>query len=179
MKNQKITKENYNDCTYGEFYYKTALPAKLNEMKPDFKDKKGDYYWYTNEGVYRLSNHWTSAGSCVWLLKGQTNLEFYEHYENEKYDKLGFCFWDDFKKIKWIYELKDSSRITDESKICLVKQTKQIKLIYSEIIDREKLYDVMLNWKMDLLEDENGQQYLETNCNLQLEHYCDAFIFKK
>ena len=56
----------------------------------DFISFKGSKYKYTNEGVYRLSNHFTNKiSSCSWLLDNK------EYIGNQ--DILGFCAWKDFQ----------------------------------------------------------------------------------
>lgn len=59
-----------------------------NFTKPHYKSKHGSCYFFTNEGVFRYSNHWGRVGNCRWRLdeldyKQQTNY-------------WGFCSWNDF-----------------------------------------------------------------------------------
>jgi hypothetical protein len=59
---------------------------------PDYCSDSGSNYFYTNEGVFRLSNHWGRAGNSKWRLKP---LEKYKDLPNRR-EKLGFANWDNF-----------------------------------------------------------------------------------
>ncbi len=61
----------------------------IDLKKPDFKSKSGSVYFYTNEGVYRLSGHWGRASRSKWYL---TPLDG----NSENKTKLGFANWNDF-----------------------------------------------------------------------------------
>lgn len=57
-----------------------------------FKSKSDSKYHYTEEGVYRKSNHWGRVASCRWKLI--TN----ESYKNQQ-EVVGFAKWTDFFPI--------------------------------------------------------------------------------
>lgn len=57
--------------------------------KSQFKSKSGSDYYFTNEGVYRISNHWGRAASCRWKLIPLSK------YKNQRI-KIGFAKWTDF-----------------------------------------------------------------------------------
>lgn len=57
--------------------------------KPQFKSKSGSDYFFTDEGVYRSSNHWGRAANCRWKL---IPLSKYKNQET----KIGFARWTDF-----------------------------------------------------------------------------------
>lgn len=57
--------------------------------KPQFKSKSGSDYFFTDEGVYRSSNHWGRAANCRWKL---IPLSEYKNQET----KIGFARWTDF-----------------------------------------------------------------------------------
>src|SRR5690606_5627243 len=44
-------------------------------------------YWYTDEGVYRESDHWGKCRNCYWTLDGD---------DEEEERVVGFCRWEDF-----------------------------------------------------------------------------------
>ena len=56
---------------------------------PQFKSKSGSEYYFTEEGVYRISNHWGRAANCRWKLSPLTE------YKNQ-HTKIGFAKWTDF-----------------------------------------------------------------------------------
>lgn len=45
-------------------------------------------YWYTDEGVYRESDHWGECRKCYWTLEGN---------EEDGERVVGFCRWEDFE----------------------------------------------------------------------------------
>lgn len=55
----------------------------------DFKSKSGSSYYYTESGMYRLSNHWGRLANSKWRL------EPLEEATSSKI-KLGFAFWTNF-----------------------------------------------------------------------------------
>jgi len=57
--------------------------------KPQFKSKSGSDYFFTDEGVYRSSNHWGRVANCRWKL---IPLSEYKNQET----KIGFARWTDF-----------------------------------------------------------------------------------
>lgn len=57
-------------------------------QKPDYKSKSGSSYFFTENGVYRLSNHWGRAANCKWRLSANTS--------NASRTKLGFALWNSF-----------------------------------------------------------------------------------
>ena len=58
-----IGRENFSTFTQGRF-----VPCAVPEREPDFRSADSAY-WYTDEGVTRLSDHWgTRINSCAWQL---------------------------------------------------------------------------------------------------------------
>lgn len=50
--------------------------AKPPKGKPDYVSRSGSAYWYTDEGVYRSSDHWgSSVATCSWYLRGENDLK--------------------------------------------------------------------------------------------------------
>lgn len=70
----------------------------FKDMKAHFQSKSGSYYYYTEEGVFRYSNHWGRVANCRWKIKG------IEGYKNQKY-YVGFANWSDF------YPLNDTDKV--------------------------------------------------------------------
>lgn len=63
-----------------------------------YQSKSGSLYFYTNEGVYRYSNHWGRVANCRWKIKG------IENYKNQDYN-VGYANWQDF------YPLNDVDKV--------------------------------------------------------------------
>lgn len=66
-----------------------VLPDALEGLKVQFESKAGSSYYYTLEGMYRVSNHWGRLANSKWRLVGM------EPETTSKY-KIGFAKWDCF-----------------------------------------------------------------------------------
>lgn len=82
-------KFNFNDELIGLYYLD--------------KDIVSSTYWYTEEGVYRKSNHWGWCRDCYWTIDRK---EYNSHKEI-----VGYCKWEDFRD-------DDFHPLTDEEKPC-------------------------------------------------------------
>lgn len=80
----------YNRSTF--FKNTFAVFTKTNQpndfVKPNYVSKHGSSYFFTNDGVYRYSNHWGRVGNCRWRL------ENIDHKQQTNY--WGFCNWQHF-----------------------------------------------------------------------------------
>lgn len=63
--------------------------ADFELQQPQFKSKSGSEYYFTDEGVYRTSNHWGRAANCRWRLVTLGNYK-------SQHTKVGFAKWTDF-----------------------------------------------------------------------------------
>tara|TARA_R110002126_G_scaffold162125_7_gene310108 strand:- start:778 stop:1323 length:546 start_codon:yes stop_codon:yes gene_type:complete len=69
-------------------FYERPLSV-IEGLKLQFESKAGSRYFYTIEGMYRLSNHWGRLANSKWrlvLAEDGTDAKF----------KLGFASWDTF-----------------------------------------------------------------------------------
>ncbi|MFT5762154.1 MAG: hypothetical protein ACI8WA_001280 [Polaribacter sp.] len=83
-------KTNFFKHTFCEFQ-KVEL-SFFNENKFHFKSKAGSQYFYTDEGVYRYSNHWGRVANCRWRLLSD------EKIKNQNFF-VGFTKWTDFYSL--------------------------------------------------------------------------------
>jgi hypothetical protein len=75
----------YTFCVFQEVDYDAIKDLKLH-----YKSKSGSSYYFTDQGVYRLSNHWGRAANCKWrLINSNSNI-------GNNRIKLGFAKWIDF-----------------------------------------------------------------------------------
>lgn len=66
--------------------------VEINEIKDltvEYQSKSGSIYYYTKNGMYRLSNHWGRLANSKWRL-----MPLEAASESKK--KLGFAYWTDF-----------------------------------------------------------------------------------
>lgn len=91
MKNVSIpfNRTNFHAHTFCEFIEVDVPPANLS--KPHFKSKSGSSYYFTDEGVYRSSNHWGRAANCRWRLISPSTVKI-----NNSYTRIGFAQWSSF-----------------------------------------------------------------------------------
>ena len=84
-----FNRSNFHSHTFCEFTEVDVLPANIS--KPHFKSKSGSSYYFTDEGVYRSSNHWGRAANCRWRLISPSTVKI-----NNSYTRIGFALWSSF-----------------------------------------------------------------------------------
>ncbi len=89
MIQKKYHKHNYYRNTYAVF--KEVDPKDLPFSVWQYISKSGSSYYYTLEGVYRLSNHWGRAAKCRWVLEAGD-----EMYVSKGRVRIGYAQWTDF-----------------------------------------------------------------------------------
>lgn len=85
----------------------------------NYKSKSESSYFYTDEGVYRKSNHWGKVSNCRWSLKTK------KHYKNQN-TVIGFANWSDFYPINSSEKLFFIS-VDFDKKLVTVKASKNKK----------------------------------------------------
>lgn len=83
----QYTRYNFHNHTFCIF--KQVDWSVLHDLKPNYKSPSGSRYYFTEQGVYRVSNHWGRAANCRWRLA--VNKE----YKNQK-EVCGFALWTEF-----------------------------------------------------------------------------------
>jgi|JI6StandDraft_1071083.scaffolds.fasta_scaffold129319_1 hypothetical protein len=79
----------YTFCIFKEVVVDAIVDLKLN-----YKSKSGSSYYFTENGVYRLSNHWSRVANCKWrLINENSNVN---QNINSIRTKLGYANWSDF-----------------------------------------------------------------------------------
>ena len=84
MQYNKYNFHKYTFCVFQEV--ENNIVEKLNLS---YKSKSGSAYYFTAEGVYRVSNHWGRAANCRWRL----------HSKNKTVNqvkRIGYANWTDF-----------------------------------------------------------------------------------
>lgn len=75
----------YTFCVFNEANF-----SEVSHLKPDYKSKSGSVYYFSETGVFRLSNHWGRAANCKWRLQTDS--------KSERRTKLGFALWTSFHR---------------------------------------------------------------------------------
>jgi hypothetical protein len=69
--------------------FQEVLSDKIENLKVQYDSKSGSKYFYTEEGMYRLSNHWGRLANSKWRLEPMEP-------ETISKTKLGFAAWNEF-----------------------------------------------------------------------------------
>ncbi len=69
--------------------FQEVLSDKIKNLKVQYDSKSGSKYFYTKEGMYRLSNHWGRLANSKWRLEPMEP-------ETESKFKIGFAAWNEF-----------------------------------------------------------------------------------
>lgn len=88
MESKTYNQHNFHKHTFCVF--REVEISAIEKRAPDFSSKSGSIYYFTQTGVYRLSNHWSRVANCRWRLESQL--------DNPSRTKLGFAPWTAFHK---------------------------------------------------------------------------------
>ncbi len=88
---KSYNKTNFFKHTFCQFEQVSQM--HINQNKMHYKSKAGSKYFYTEEGVYRYSNHWGRVANCRWRLLSSEKIKSQNYH-------LGFAKWTDFYPLK-------------------------------------------------------------------------------
>lgn len=112
--------------------------------KPQYISKSGSSYFYTEEGVYRYSNHWGRVANCRWKISGienyknQSNYVGYSSWLNfyplSNFDKAFYLKQDSENDLPKIYRIKEDSSLGSYLMTLefAQKRLKQIKALFKD-----------------------------------------------
>lgn len=69
--------------------FQEVFPDKIEKLQIQYDSKSGSKYFYTKEGMYRLSNHWGRLANSKWRLEPMEP-------ETDSKFKIGFALWNEF-----------------------------------------------------------------------------------
>lgn len=81
---KKYTKNNFFKHTFCDWKLANEVP----KPKADYISTSGSHYFFTEDGVYRIANHWGRAANCRWRLLSSNKAS--------QYNQIGFANWTDF-----------------------------------------------------------------------------------
>ena len=103
MAAKTYSKLNFHKHTF--CIWQEVLFAEIAEKKISYVSQSGSQYIFTEEGLYRISNHWGRVANCHWRLiplaefKNQHNIVAYakwsDFYSNDDTSKLFFIRMDE------------------------------------------------------------------------------------
>jgi hypothetical protein len=84
----KLFKPNPNSFKNTFCVFKEVDSQLIEGKKPDFSSDSGSHYFYTEIGMYRLSDHWGRLANSKWRLVSEM--------ESKAKVRVGFAYWTDF-----------------------------------------------------------------------------------
>lgn len=87
MEATRYNRNNFHKHTFCIFRQEGT--EAIEGLQPGYKSKSGSCYYFTDKGVYRLSNHWGRAANCRWRLDADSTPAIGRL-------KLGYANWEDF-----------------------------------------------------------------------------------
>jgi hypothetical protein len=69
--------------------FQEVLSDRIENLKVQYDSKSGSKYFYTEQGMYRLSNHWGRLANSKWRLEPMEP-------ETDSKFKIGFASWNEF-----------------------------------------------------------------------------------
>ncbi len=73
--------------------------AVIDDLGMDYSSKSGSRYYFLEDGLYRISNHWGRVGNCRWKLESSTLQQFSDDSSKEvkqPHLRVGYAKWTDF-----------------------------------------------------------------------------------
>ena len=73
--------------------FKEVTNDAIKDLQPNYSSKSRSSYYFTEEGLYRVSNHWGRAANCRWKLDSSA-MKSTSSKDNRF--KVGYAKWTDF-----------------------------------------------------------------------------------
>jgi hypothetical protein len=86
---EKIFRPSPNSFKNTFCVFQEVLSNQIENLKVQYDSKSGSKYFYTKEGMFRLSNHWGRLANSKWRLEPmepETDTKF----------KIGYASWNEF-----------------------------------------------------------------------------------
>lgn len=168
----KYHKNNFHKYTFCVFQEVERTCLKSFDLS--YKSKSGSSYYFTTEGVYRVSNHWGRAANCRWRLNSK------EEKVNQ-YKRIGYANWVDFYpnneterlfyiEIDWkmksvIFQHKKNPRFNNEVLRSALETAKRIKQV-KEILETNSWTKYLEIDDLEVARKDICNQLIATNKNL-------------
>lgn len=140
----------------------------VEELKSDYQSESGSQYFYSEKGMYRLSNHWGRLANSKWRLvdKGISNSKI----------KIGFAAWDSFypdNDYELLYYL-DWNKGSDE---ILYQHKKNPEYDGKAVLRTSKETQKRLKNARNILELSNWAKYYDEDINVLREKIINDLIY--
>ena len=172
---KSYNKLNFHKHTFCIF--KEVTFESISDLKMNYKSKSGSSYYFVENGVYRLSNHWSRVANCRWRLDKNSNNQI----PNSIRIKLGFAEWkdfypdNDFEKLYFIeinadnevnYFHKNGSNYSNQILRTTSETTKVIKQIRT-LLEETAWAKYLKEENIEILRKQIIEQLISTNQSFQ------------
>ena len=173
MPQKIINKTNFHKHTFCIF--QEVGFEHINGLKPNFISKSGSSYYFTEQGVYRHSNHWGRAANCKWRLVsngiamdrtkvGYANWS--DFYPDNDQEKLYFIEVDYSDQSAQFNHCKSDKYTPDKALRTVAETTKLIKQI-RVLLEETAWAKYLKHESIEELRNEIVDQLITTNRTLQ------------
>ncbi|MDI1317529.1 hypothetical protein [Flavobacterium sp.] len=128
MANKIYRKHNFHKHTF--CIWKEVLHSEIADLKINYTSQSGSRYIFTEQGLYRISDHWGRVANCHWRLiplaefKSQHNIvafaKWFDFYSNDDTSKLFFIKVDTETKAVNFYHKQSA-----EDQNCVFRNAKE------------------------------------------------------
>lgn len=91
INNKTYNRKNFHNATFCEF----VEVENYSNINWHYKSKSGSRYFFTDIGVYRISNHWGRVANCRWRLVSN-NIQKTSLKCNNSKQRIGYAEWKNF-----------------------------------------------------------------------------------
>lgn len=159
------TYSKYNFFKHTFCSYKKVNQDFFDENNVHFKSKAGSQYSYTEQGVYRFSNHWGRVADCRWRLLSDEKIKNQNYY-------LGFAKWTDFYALN---ETEKQFYISVDFEKSIVefyhKETKEDVFVFFAETAQKKVSEIR-----KLLTDHKWANYFDEDIDILREKVITKYI---
>lgn len=120
MKTKLYGRHNFHKHTF--CIWKEVLFSEISDRKISYVSQSGSRYIFTDEGLYRVSNHWGRVANCHWRLIPLADFK-------SQHTIVGFAKWTDF------YSNDDTSKLFF---IRLDAETNEVNFYHKQTLENQK-----------------------------------------
>ncbi|MQP23671.1 hypothetical protein GFJ94_01155 [Flavobacterium sp. LMO8] len=149
-----------------------------------YKSKSGSGYFFTDEGVYRISNHWGRAANCRWRLISTTSASASSSSKiNNSQHRVGFAKWTDFypnnetenffyvevnfETIEVMFQHKNNPKYDGKAVLRNASETAKVIRQIKEILESDTWAKYLGYEDLEALRKDIIQKLITTNLSLQ------------
>ena len=173
--NTKYSKYNFYKNTFCEF--QEVNVEQIAKLEIHYKSRSGSGYIFSDEGVYRISNHWGRAANCRWRLISCSNAKinnciakigyakWTDFYENNETDKL-FFIQVDYETKEVIFQHKNSATFNSKAIVRNASETAKIIRQIHDVFNPQGWTNYLSTANVQAIRNEVVKRLIQTNIPL-------------